>query len=244
MTQKTPTILATSGGFRRGERTTLVPGALLHHALHLAESTKAPRLCHLGTASGDQQHWKAWINDAFAGTDVWVSHLDLFPMPSVADMRKHLLSQDVVWVGGGSVAGLLAMWRLHGLDEIFREVWEAGVVLAGVSAGSICWHTGGVTDSYGPTLRPVTDGLGLLPYANGVHYDSEAQRRPLLQRLVADGTLPQAYATDDGVGVVYRGTEFVEAVSERPDVGAYHVSRGADGTAVEIRIEPRRLADQ
>ena len=110
--------------------------------------------------------------------------------PTSPDVRAHLLDQDVVWVGGGSVANLLAVWRVHGLDEVMREAWEAGVVLAGVSAGSICWHVGGTTDSFGPDLRPVTDGLALLPYGNGVHYDSEERRRPLLHRLVADGTLP------------------------------------------------------
>ena len=87
----------------------------------------------------------------------------------------------MIWVWGGSVAGLLAMWRLHGVDEAMRLAWQAGVVLTGVSAGSICWHVGGTTDSFGPTLRPITNGLGLLPYSNGVHYDSEAQRRPLFQ---------------------------------------------------------------
>ncbi len=241
MSERIPTVLATSGGFRRGDRTQLLPGPLLWEAIGLAGAPRWPKLCHLGTAGGDQPHWKAWINDAFTGTDVWVSHLDLFPMPSVADMRAHLLAQDVVWVGGGSVAGLLAMWRLHGLDEVFREVWQAGVVLSGVSAGSICWHTGGVTHSFGPTLQPVTNGLGLLPYANGVHYDSEPQRRPLLQSLVADGTLPDAYATDDGVGLLYRGTQLVEAVSGRPDAAAYRITRHAAGQAVESHIEPRRL---
>ena len=98
------------------------------------------------------------------------------------------------------MAGLLAMWRLHGLDEALRAAWQAGVVLTGVCAGSICWHVGGTTDSFGPDLRPVTNGLALLPFANGVHYDSEEQRRPLFQSLIADGTLPAGYATDDGVG--------------------------------------------
>jgi peptidase E len=163
-------------------------------------------------------------------------------MPTVADMRAHLLAQDLVWVGGGSVANLLAVWRVHGLDEIFREVWEAGVVLGGVSAGSLCWHVGGTTDSYGPDLRPVTNALGFIPTSNGVHYDSEEQRRPLYHRLVADGTLPGGHATDDGVGLVYRGTELVEAVADRPDKAAYRVERGPDGTAVETRVEPRRLA--
>ena len=114
-------------------------------------------------------------------------------------------------------------------------------MLGGVSAGSLCWHVGGTTDSFGPDLRPVTNGLGLIPTSNGVHYDSEEQRRPLYHRLVADGTLPGGHATDDGVGLVYRGTELVEAVADRPDVAAYRVERGPDGTAVETRVEPRRL---
>jgi peptidase E len=100
---------------------------------------------------------------------------------------------------------------------------------------------GGTTDSFGPDLRPVTDGLGLLPYSNGVHFDSEEQRRPLYHRLVADGTLPAGHATDDGVGLVYRGTDLVEAVADRPGKAAYRVTPGGDGTAVETRIEPRRL---
>jgi peptidase E len=162
-------------------------------------------------------------------------------MPNVEDIREHLLSQDVIWVWGGSVAGLLALWRLHGVDEVMREAWQAGVVLTGVSAGSICWHVGGTTDSFGPDLRPVTNGLALVPYSNGVHYDSEEQRRPLFQRLIADGTLPAGYATDDGVGVLYRGTEMVEAVTELDGKGAYFVERGPDGSAVETRLEPRRL---
>jgi peptidase E len=155
-------------------------------------------------------------------------------------MEGHLLEQDVVWVNGGSVANLLAVWRVHGLDEVFRRVWEAGVVLAGVSAGSICWYAGGTTDSFGPELRAVTDGLGLLPYGNGVHYDSEDRRRPLVHRLVADGTLPTTHCTDDGVGLVYRGTQLVEAVSEVGGKGAYIVTRDGQDV-VEERLEPRRL---
>ena len=174
-----------------------------------------------------------------AGFDL--THLNLFPMPTVDDMEGHLLDHDVVWVNGGSVANLLAVWRVHGLDEIFLRVWQAGVVLGGVSAGSICWHIGGTTDSFGPDLRPVTNGLALLPYSNGVHYDSEEQRRPLFQRLIADGTLPAGYATDDGVGLLYRGTEMVEAVTETLDKGAYHVRRSDDGNAIEDRIDPRVL---
>ncbi|MDQ1667626.1 MAG: hypothetical protein QOH75_3657, partial [Actinomycetota bacterium] len=185
-------ILATSGGFlpsavgpyqwRRGP--------LIEHAIALAGDPERPRVCYLGTAGGDSLNGTAGFYRAFAGSDARVSHLELFSMPNVSDVRKHLLEQDVVWVGGGSVANLLAVWRVHGVDEILREAWESGVVLAGVSAGSVCWHVGGTTDSFGPELRPVTNGLGLLPYGNGVHYDSEERRRPLLHSLVADATLP------------------------------------------------------
>ena len=162
-------------------------------------------------------------------------------MPNVADPREHLLSQDVVWVWGGSVAGLLAMWRLHGLDTALREAWQAGVVLTGVSAGSICWHAGGTTDSFGPALRPVTNGLGLLPCSNGVHYGSEPQRRPLFQSLIADGTLPAGYATDDGAGLLYRGIEMVEALTERSHAGAYRVEPGPNHTAFETPLDVRRV---
>ncbi len=133
------------------------------------------------------------------------------------------------------------MWRLHELGAIFREVWQSGVVLTGVSAGSICWHVGGTTDSFGPDLRAVTDGLALLPWSNGVHYDSEPGRRPLFQSLVADGTLPSGYATDDGAGLLYGGTDLVEAVSERDNAGAYWVRASVGSSATEERLEIRRL---
>jgi peptidase E len=238
-----PTVLATSIGFDSRGRGPYdwVPGPVFDLAFELAGNPDRPRIAYLGTATGDDPARVAGFYGAFADRDVVASHLSLFPMPTVADARAHLLAQDVVWVGGGSVANLLAVWRVHGLDEVFREAWRAGVVLGGVSAGSLCWHVGGTTDSFGPDLRPVTDGLGLLPFSNGVHYDSEPKRRPLYQRLVADGTLPAGHATDDGVGLVYRGTELVEAVADRPGTAAYRVERGADGTALETRIDPRRL---
>ncbi|HEY0507169.1 MAG TPA: peptidase E [Blastococcus sp.] len=244
MPASAPTILATSMGFAGRGRgpSDWRPGPVFDLAIELAGSPERPRLCYLGTATGDDPTRLGAVYGAFAGSDVRVSHLNLFPMPSVADVRAHLLAQDVIWVGGGSVANLLAVWRVHDLDQVLAECWRAGVVLAGVSAGSLCWHVGGTTDSYGPGLRPVTNGLAFIPTSNGVHYDSEAQRRPLYHQLVADGTLPPGHATDDGVGLVYQGTELVEAVADQPGKAAYRVDRGADGTAVEIRVEPRRLA--
>ena len=245
MPADTPTILATSGGMRLNDegRRRLDFAPLVHHAVELSGAHgRAPRICAVGTAGGDQRWFAAELDEAARGAGFELTHLHLFPMPNIADVEAHLGEQDVIWVGGGSVANLLAVWRVHGLDEIFRRVWQAGVVLGGVSAGSICWHVGGVTDSYGPDLRPVTDGLALLPFGNGVHYDSEEQRRPAIHALVADGTLPRTHCTDDGAGLVYRGTELVEAVAELRGAGAYVVERDdATGAAVEHRLPVRPL---
>lgn len=235
-----PTILATSGGYRSGERIQVEFDALVHHAVELSGTTSRAKVTHIGTASGDQRHGNDTMQEAGRHAGFELANLNLFPMPNIEDLEGHLQGQDVVWVNGGSVANLLAVWRVHGLDDVLRRVWEAGVVLAGVSAGSICWFQGGTTDSFGPELRAVTDGLGLLPYGNGVHYDSEARRRPLVHRLVADGTLPTTHCTDDGVGIVYHGTQLAEVVSERTGGAAYIVTR-AGGAAVEERLEPRRL---
>ena len=237
-----PTILATSGGVIPGRRTRWEVGPLTDFAIDLCGVVgRRPRVCFLGTAGGDRADGILDFYNAAHLRGLEPSHLQLFLMPNVDDIRAHLLSQDVIWVFGGSVAGLLAMWRLHGVDEVMREAWQAGVVLTGVSAGSICWHSGGTTDSFGPDLKPITNGLGLVPYSNGVHYDSEPQRRPMFQSLIADATLPAGYATDDGVGVLYHGTAFAGAFTERDDKRAYWVERQPDGTALETALDTVRL---
>jgi peptidase E len=236
-----PTILATSGGTRPGTRAPIELGPLISYALELSGvSGRRPRLCHIGTATGDQWYRQGWLDEAARLAGVDLVHLNLFPMPNVADPASYLGDADAVWVGGGSVANLLAVWRLHGVDTAMAQVWRAGVVLAGVSAGSLCWHVGGTTDSFGPVLRPIDNALAFLPYSNGVHYDSEPQRRPLLQSLIAEGRLPDGYATDDGVGLVYRDTELVEVVAEVRDKAAYRVRRDGD-RAVEERLGARLL---
>jgi peptidase E len=241
MTAPEPTILATSGGHRMGRRTRLEFDSLVHHAVDLSGAHgRRPRIMYVGTAIGDAEVMAFRMAEAARTAGFDLTSLQLFPMPNLEDMEGEVQGSDVVWVMGGSVANLLAVWRVHGLDKIMRRAWEAGVVLSGVSAGSICWFQGGTTDSYGPELRPVTDALGLLPHGNGVHYDSDEGRRPLMHRLVADGTFPEAHCTDDGVGLVYRGTRLVEAVTEIPGKGAYVVRREA-GEAVEERLAPRLL---
>lgn len=242
MAAEQPTILATSGGYRIGEYTQLEFDKLLRYAVDLSGvDGRAPKLCQIGTASGDQLAFNARFSEAGQAAGITVSHLNLFPMPPTADVRGFLLEQDAIWVNGGSVVNLLAVWRAHGLGEILREAWQAGIVLSGVSAGSICWHRGGSTDSFGPELRVIDDGLGFLPYGNGVHYDGEHRRRPTMHEAVAAERLPLSYCTDDGAGLLYRGTELVEAVSERRTGGAYVVRTDASGTVTEEPLTVRRL---
>jgi peptidase E len=222
---KTRRILATSGGYVPGPVQQLVRlGSMLLDALALTRKDR-PRVCLVLTATGDPSMYYAMSYEAFNAAGCDVTELKLFTQPS-ADPEERLCGSDLVWVGGGSVANLLALWRLHGVDEAMREAWTRGVILSGVSAGSLCWHIGGTTDSFGPTLQPVTNGLALLPYANGVHYDSEAQRRPLLHQLMREQVLPPlAYATDDHVGIWYEGLEATSVVADM--VVAQHEGPGA-----------------
>ena len=193
------------------------------------------------TATGDDPAYIARSHQALAGYSCDVDHLKLFTQPT-GPVSEVIGQADVIWVGGGSVANLLAVWRVHGVDEAMHDAWERGAVLSGVSAGSICWHVGGPTDSFGPTLQPIYNGLGLLPYGNGVHYDSEAQRRPLLHELVGSGKLPLSYATDDYTGIHYDGLEPVEVIADIEPAperkpAAYRVEL-VGGAVVETRLEP------
>jgi hypothetical protein len=188
-------------------------GLMVLDALALTKKDR-PRVCLVETASGDSMLYYNALYEAFNAAGCDVTEFKVFPQPS-ADPIERLCGSDFVWVGGGSVANLLSLWRLHGVGDAMREAWEGGVILGGVSAGSLCWHEGGTTDSFGPTLRPVTNGLGFLPYANGVHFDSESQRRPLLHELLTDGTLgPLAFATDNAVGIWYEGVEPTTVVAD------------------------------
>ncbi|GAA3118808.1 peptidase E [Streptosporangium carneum] len=235
-------ILAIGGGsFRPSRRQGVMEAsALLRYALDLTGQDR-PRLGLLATATGDDAEWLLRMYGAFRAWDVEISHLTVFPMPNVEDPREWILSQDVIYVSGGSVANLAALWRLHGLDEAFEEAWRAGVVLSGQSAGALCWHVGGNTDSFGPELRVWADGLGLLPYSCGVHYNSDPQRRELLHASVASGELPGGYAADEGVALHYVGTEFIQAVSVDPRGYAYRVEHDGENGVKEFRIEPRLL---
>ena len=230
-------IIAIGGGMRVAEGR--VP-AHMDYALRLAGRSE-PRICVLNTAAGDDPAWALRMYDRFRGHPARLSHLALFPMPNVADPEDLLLSQDVIFVGGGSVANMVAVWRVHRLDVVFRKAWQAGIVLAGSSAGGICWFEGGTTDSFGARLRPYTDGLGMLAGSFCPHYNSEPERRPLYQRLVAEGALPGGLACDDGVGAHYIDDTLAEMISDRPDGDAYRVAPDGAGGFTETRLPVRFL---
>jgi peptidase E len=151
-----------------------------------------------------------------------VSFVSFFPWPP-ADVRELALRQDAIYVSGGNTANALAIWRVHGFDAILREAWEAGIVLAGWSAGMLCWFEAGVTDSFGPQLEGMRDGLGFLPGSACPHYDGEGERRPVYTRLVGEG-FPAGVAADDCVALRFDGTELAETVTSRAGSRAYRVS--------------------
>ncbi len=196
--------------------------------LSLAQRER-PRVCFVGTASGDAPEYVANFYRAFSGHhDCVPSDLGLFSR-TVADLRSFVLSQDVVWVGGGNTASLLAVWRMHGLDLVLSEAWEAGVVLCGVSAGMNCWFEGSTTDSFDLSrVAALEDGLALLPGSCCPHYDGEEQRRPLYRRLVAEGVLAPGYAADDAAALVFSGRELAEVVTTEPGSTAYRVESGGE----------------
>ena len=198
-----------------------------------------PRICLVPTAGGDAERTRLNFLRGCARVDAVPSELLLFNR-TVADIREHLLAQDIVWVGGGNTVSLLAVWRAHGVDSAMREAWEAGVVLAGVSAGMNCWFEASVTDSYDlARLAGVEDGLGFLPGSACPHYDGEAERRPVYRRLVAEG-FPAGYAADDGVALVFEGRALAVVGSSKHGARAYAVAH--DGSQVrETVLEAREL---
>lgn len=214
----------------------------LTYSMELSGKTR-PNLCVLNTAIGDDPNVYLRIYDRLASTQARVRHLALFPMPNVTDPEDLLMSQDIIFVGGGSVANMCAVWRVHGIDEILRKAWHAGIVLAGSSAGGICWFEGGTTDSFGVKLRPFTDGLAILAGSFCPHYNSEPERRPLYRRLVAEGALPGGVACDDGVAGHYVDDVLAEMVADRSGASGYQVVPDGAGGSVETALGTRFLGE-
>jgi dipeptidase E len=211
------------------------PGSpLIDYVLELAGAPR-PRVCFVPTASADDARG---VNAFYRGAlrrGCVPSDLPLFD-PTGEDVREKLLAQDLIWVGGGNTANMLAVWRVHGVDLALREAWDSGVVLTGSSAGMICWFQASITDSYGPQLAPLHDGLGFLAGSACPHYDSEDRRRPVYREAVAAG-FPPGYAADDQVALRFDGEELAECVTAREGASAWRVEPDGE-RALPTRLLP------
>jgi peptidase E len=204
--------------------------ALDEFVLEIADAAR-PRICLLPTASGDPEEQIRRFYSAYRDLPCEPTHLSLFRLGTQpVDLRDHVLGQDIVYVGGGSLLNLLAVWRAHGLDVVLREAWLRGVVLCGISAGAMCWFEAGVTKSFGaPRAVPA---LGFLRGSSSVHHGAEHDRGRCYAAAVAAGSVPPGLAVDDGAGVLFEGMELSSAVTARPGAAAYWVGR-LDGTVVQ-----------
>ena len=222
------------GGFTMQDRS----GALERLVLTLT-GKPVPRVCFLPTASGDPRDQTTRFHERFSGWPCEPSVLSLFHLGrDRIDPRTHLLAQDAIYVGGGSMRNMLAVWREHGVHETMRSAWERGIVLAGLSAGAMCWFEGGITKSFGPPEPNA--GLGFLPGSLSVHADGEPERLPVWLARVRDGEIPGGWALDDGVGLLFRGLAIERVLSSRAGAGAQRVDAIA-GELVRKRLEPELL---
>jgi dipeptidase E len=220
------------GGF------TAVPENLALDAYILRQSKKStPSVCFIGTATGDSAPYLAKFYAAYSKLNSRPTHLPLFER--TPDPRSLLLQQDVIYVGGGNTKSMLAVWREWGLPEFLREAWESGVILAGISAGAICWFEAGITDSWERKLFPL-DCLGFLPGGCCPHYDTESDRRPTLHELVSQANFPPTLALEDGVAAHFQGTELIRVVSSHPKAKAFRVQFDND-EAAETPLPVERL---
>ncbi|TKD72440.1 peptidase E [Pseudalkalibacillus hwajinpoensis] len=199
----------------------------------LKQSKKScPKICFIPTASGDAEGYIARFYAFFEKQQCIPTHLSLFK-PPVRDFEAFLLNQDIIYVGGGNTKNLLVLWREWGLDVALKKAWEKGVILAGISAGAICWFEEGVTDSYGDELESITC-LGFLHGSSCPHYDGEVDRKRMYFHLMETQKLQGGVALDDGVAIHYVGQNIKKIVSSRRNAYAYSV-KNKDG------IEEKKL---
>ncbi len=206
------------------------------YALELTGAAR-PRVCFVPTASGDLPEYIDRFHAVFTSLGAQTCHVTLV-RDTVSDLTDVLCAQDLIYVGGGNSIDQLNVWKRCGADVALRQAWEQGVVLAGLSAGSVCWFRSFVTDSLGPELAPYEGGLGFLPFSHCPHYSGDPRRRPAYLAAVADG-LQEGYAADDGAGLVFRGTTLSHVVSSHKGPTGYFVRRERDGDVVEERLEAR-----
>ncbi|MEA2294473.1 MAG: dipeptidase [Solirubrobacteraceae bacterium] len=241
MGEREPQIVAFGGGGFSME----AGNPLLDQYVMAQTGAARPKVCFLPTASGDADHYIVRFYRRFA-CEADASHVSLFRRDKGCgavdrDIAAHLRRQDLIYVGGGNVISMLGAWRANGIDEALAEAWEAGVVLCGLSAGSLCWFDEALTAFNGdPTI---VQGLGLLPFSNCVHYDAEPERREEYLRFVGDG-MTAGYAADDGAALHFRGSELHRVVTSRRTARAFRVEPSAEGAAVlETPLETTYLGE-
>ncbi len=200
--------------------------------------SSSPKICFIGTASGDAESYIDKFYKSFGSRKCIPSHLSLFK-GNIHDMANHISQQDIIFVGGGNTRNLLTLWRDWGLDEILRRAYERGVIMSGISAGSICWFAEGVTDSVPGALTSLPC-LGWLPESNCVHYDGEKERRPRYHQLLRENRISPGIAADDGVALHYVDEQLHSCVSSHPEKRAYRLSKSGEEISEEVII-PRYL---
>lgn len=204
------------GGFSMEPENPLLDSYILKHS-----GKDNPQICFIPTASGDSEDYIQRFYNFFKNQNCRPSHLSLF-RPPTRDLENFILEKNIIYVGGGNTKNLLALWKEWGLDSILRKAWDQGILLAGISAGSICWFEEGVTDSYGEGLEPL-ECLGFLKGSNCPHYDGEADRRPAFKSLIGAKKIQAGIAADDGVAIHYIEQEINNIVSSRSTSKAYRV---------------------
>jgi dipeptidase E len=215
------------GGF------SMEPDNLLLDQYILGQSKKAsPKVCFLPTASGDSEGYIKRFYHAFSTLSCEPSHLSLFKLPT-RDLEGFLLDKDIIYVGGGNTKSMLALWKEWGVDISLEKAWKNGTILAGLSAGSICWFEEGVTDSFGDGLDEIK-GLGFLKGSNCPHYDGEKERRPAFQRLIEEGKMKDGFGVDDGAALHFYDISLHTVVSSRPNAKAFSVK--GQGKVIEDQL--------
>lgn len=185
--------------------------------------TDVPKICFIPTASGDADNYIERFYEAFEKLICKPSHLSLFSQNFI-NLKAYVLQHDILYVGGGNTRNMLSLWKEWGMDTILKEAYKKGTILAGISAGSICWFEEGVTDSMNNNLSKI-DGLGFLTGSNCPHYDGESNRRPSYHELMASGKIKEGYAVDDGVALHFKDEKLSASLSSRPTAKAYAVDR-------------------
>jgi peptidase E len=223
------------GGFTMDD-----PTSVLDRLVLALTGKPVPKICFLPTASGDPRDQVTRFYERFGDWPCEPSIVSLFHLGrDRIDPIAHLLAQDAIYVGGGSMRNMLAIWREHGIDEAMRTAWSRGIVLAGLSAGAMCWFEGGISMSGG--APEVVHGLHLLDGSLSVHLDGEPERLPMFHEAVASGRLPAGYACDDGAAVLYKGERLAECVASRPGARVMRVRPDGAGGIVETLMPIRLL---